>query len=92
MALSIDTEIISNVSFFIASVFIAIIGFFFKQHDSRIEKLEKGRELINLKMANDYAKKAEIERLEHAILTKMDRIEDKQDNLFLELSKKVDRP
>ena len=91
MTLSGDTEIISNIVLFISSVFVAIIGFFFKQHDSRLEKIEKENESLNLRMANDYAKKTEIERLEHAILNKMDRIESKQDNLFLELSKKVDR-
>jgi hypothetical protein len=80
-----------DVVLFIAGVAMAAIGWQFKKNDERITNNEEAIEKVNLTIANDYVKKTEVERLEHAILNKMDRIEGKQDNLLIEISKKQDR-
>lgn len=77
---------------FCAGSIIAAIAWQFKKHDSRIESVENNVDSVKLVIANEYSKKTEVERLEHAMLAKLDRIENKQDNLLVEVSKKQDRP
>ena len=77
---------------FATGTIIAAIAWQFKKHDTRIDNAENCIDTVRLSIANDYSKKTEVERLEHAMLTKLDRIETKQDNLFIEISKKQDRP
>ena len=75
----------------IASVAVIVFGYFFRQHESKISKLEAGLSGLKLGVATDYAKKTDMDRLERAVFDKLDRIEQKQDNLLMELSKKQDR-
>jgi len=86
----------------VAGAILAAIGWQFKKHDDRISSSESDVESVKLHIANDYVKKVDAERLEraiktdaerleHAMFAKLDRIENKQDGLFIELSKKVDR-
>lgn len=87
MTITLPMEIIT----LIASGLLTILGFLFKSHSSRINSIETTVESVKLEIANDFLKKTEYERLEKAMLTKLDRIETKQDNLFFELAKKQDR-
>ena len=87
LGMNISIEVI----LFVASVVLAAIGYQLKKSDERITSNEVAIEKVQLTIANDYVKKTEVERLEHAILNKMDRIEGKQDNLLIEISKKQDR-
>jgi len=92
-----------NIIILIAGTALAAIGWQFKKHDDRIAFNENEISNIKITMANDYAKKTEVNSLEHSIKTdaerleramfaKLDRIEAKQDGLLVEVSRKADRP
>src|SRR5574343_430045 len=92
--MNLPTEIVA----LIASSFLGLVGYVFSKHEkaigfnrSEIDDLSIVVKDLELKIINDFIKKAEHERFEAMIEGKLNKIEDKQDRLFDALSKKQDR-
>ena len=87
-----------NIIILIAGSLLGLGGWLFQKLDSKsaeattqIELVRSDINLFRLQVANEYSKKADMERLEYKMFEKLDRIEEKQDSLFREVAKKVDR-
>lgn len=60
-------------------VVVSVLCYYAKKQNEDIKKMQEGLHCLELKSAEHYANKADIDALTKAIFTKLDRIEDKID-------------
>lgn len=82
----------------VASSFLGLVGYVFSKHEkaigfnrAEIDELSVVVKDLELKIISDFMKKSEHDKSGELINEKLNKIDDKIDKLFIELSKKQDR-